>query len=313
MEAVISSETSQVKQRPVIVGEVLYDQFPDGRQVLGGAPFNVAWNLRGLGFSPVFVSAVGNDAEGRYVKETMDSWGLTSSVVQTHEDRATGRVRVRFEDGQPHYEIIPDQAYDYINFDVVQEQLPVGQEDLGLLYHGSLAWRREVTRDTILQLRQQTADRIFVDLNIRDPWFEPAWVPQILSGIHWLKLNVDELSRLTNRNLDDFSAQSEIASAVSMLRQQFDFQTCFVTAGPRGAFAVNPDDFVLGATAPPISHIVDTVGAGDAFSAMTIAGILANEPLELILQRAVSYAARICMIRGATTMEASVYSSMSEF
>ena len=52
-------------QHPCIFGEVLYDHFPDGQRVLGGAPFNVAWHLQAFGQAPRFVSRVGHDAEGR--------------------------------------------------------------------------------------------------------------------------------------------------------------------------------------------------------------------------------------------------------
>ena len=36
---------------PLIFGEVLYDVFPGGEEVLGGAAFNAAWNLQGLGLA----------------------------------------------------------------------------------------------------------------------------------------------------------------------------------------------------------------------------------------------------------------------
>ena len=37
-----------------VFGEVLFDVFPDGKQVLGGAPFNVAWHLQAFGIAPYF-------------------------------------------------------------------------------------------------------------------------------------------------------------------------------------------------------------------------------------------------------------------
>ena len=213
----------------------LYDQFPDGRQILGGAPFNVAWNLSGLGLNGHFCQRCWRRLGRPPGKRNDGCLGFGGSAVQSLSDRPTGRVLVEFEDGQPQYEIVRDQAYDYVDLDVVNEQLSSNQNHQALLYHGSLAWRHEVTRNTILQLRKMSQGKVFVDLNIRDPWFELSWVPEILSETQWLKLNVDELSRLTARPLDDFSSQSEIASAVSRLRQEFQFETCFVTAGPRGS------------------------------------------------------------------------------
>src|SRR6056297_3660835 len=119
---------------PVIFGEVLFDCFPDGRKVLGGAPFNVAWNLRGLGFTPFFVSAVGDDDLGRQVRRSMDRWGMAPGGVTMLSDYPTGQVAVTLSDGQPSYEIKTDQAYDHAP---PPELAPLAVRP-GLLYHGSL-------------------------------------------------------------------------------------------------------------------------------------------------------------------------------
>jgi len=56
--------------------------------------------------------------------------------------------------------------------------------------------------------------------------------------------------------------------------------------------------------------VVDTVGAGDAFSAVTIAGILRNWPIQRILDQALAFAAQICRQRGATSRDTAIYSSL---
>ncbi len=48
-----------------VFGEVLFDCFPNGKQVLGGAPFNVAWHLQALGDDPTFISQIGDDTLGK--------------------------------------------------------------------------------------------------------------------------------------------------------------------------------------------------------------------------------------------------------
>ena len=118
-----------------IFGEVLFDCFPDGREVLGGAPFNVAWHLQAFGQSPLFVSSVGDDEEGRHIREAMSSWGMRLEGLQFDPEHPTGRVTVTLEGGEPSYDIVADTAYDFID----PNALPSGEP--GLIYHGSLALR----------------------------------------------------------------------------------------------------------------------------------------------------------------------------
>ncbi|MGI9519405.1 MAG: hypothetical protein ACR2NP_20305 [Pirellulaceae bacterium] len=102
--------------------------------------------------------------------------------LQTHPDLPTGKVVVSFNDGEPSYEILADQAGDQIEF-----RPPVWQlENVPLIYHGSLAWRSQQNRESIKKLRQQHSAPIFVDLNIRMPWFDPRWLDELLADVRWL-------------------------------------------------------------------------------------------------------------------------------
>ena len=87
-------------KRPVIFGEVLFDRFPDGSTVLGGAPFNVAWNLKALGLDPLLVSRVGRDDLGADILAAMSEWGLDTAGVQTDAGHPTGTVEVTLEDAR---------------------------------------------------------------------------------------------------------------------------------------------------------------------------------------------------------------------
>ena len=70
-------------KRVVVFGEVLFDRFPDGSEILGGAPFNVAWNLQAFDVQPLLVSRVGKDRLGRRILGAMSEWGM-DPVSYTH-------------------------------------------------------------------------------------------------------------------------------------------------------------------------------------------------------------------------------------
>ena len=122
-----------------IFGEVLFDHFPAGERVLGGAPFNVAWHLQAFAQSPVFISRIGDDAEGQTIRDAMQQWGMTTDALQLDTGLPTGRVNVSIHNNEPTYDIVENCAYDAI--------VPISEDiQCRLLYHGSLALRETVSR-----------------------------------------------------------------------------------------------------------------------------------------------------------------------
>ena len=272
-------------RRPLLFGEVLYDCFPDGSRVLGGAPFNVAWHLRALGLDPLVVSRVGDDAPGRLVLEAMGRWSLDATGMQRDADSPTGQVVVRIEDAEPHFHIVPGQAYDRI------EPPAVPLPDVGLLYHGTLALRAEASRASLFHLRESLAAPVFIDVNLRDPWWSATLVAKTLDGARWCKLNEIELRRL--------AGAGDPGRAAARLIADHGLERVFVTLGAAGAFALAADGEYHAVAPWPGIAIIDTVGAGDAFSAAVITGLLGGWPMEVALGRAQQLASAVCSLRGA--------------
>ena len=185
----------------IIFGEVLFDCFPDGSEVLGGAPFNVAWHLRGFGLSPCFISRVGTDAQGERIRASMEDWGLDASFLQTDPDHPTGRVRVMIENGEPSYDIVDGSAYDFI-----QSGEPGGVPTTGLLYHGSLALRHPASAAALSALKAAHRGSIFLDANLRSPWWSRELLLPLLDDADHVKLNEDELTLLSSGAVEEAEA-----------------------------------------------------------------------------------------------------------
>lgn len=279
-----------------IYGEVLFDHFPDGSRVLGGAPFNVAWHLQAFGQAPRLISRVGSDPEGALVRAAMRDWGLSSSGLQTDAVHPTGQVAVTFQDGEPSYDIVPDCAYDHIE--------EVSSPECDLLYHGTLAARFPTSCDTLRQLRTGHPRLVFVDVNLRSPWWREAVVKEFLQGADWVKLNSDELALLAGT-----TASSESARA---FLHHYQLQGLLVTHGAKGAELFLADDQRLTVEPSPDIELVDTVGAGDAFTAVILLGLQNDWPMPLALQRAQQFAAAIVGCRGATVSEPGFYRVFSQ-
>lgn len=289
--------------RPLLFGEVLYDQFQDGTAVVGGAPLNVTWHLRSFGLDPLMISRAGNDDLGAALLDRMQGHGLDCAGIQRDVAHPTGRVRVSQVDDEPVFSILPEQAYDFIE----PEELPaVTDEEFALLYHGSLVARAGST--VALEVLRESGLPIFVDINLRPPWWEREQVEHLLSGARWLKLNHDELARLTDIGSRETEA---LLRGAATLCNRFGVQTVIVTRGAVGAVAVTADGTVV-AKAPPVAAFADSVGSGDAFSAVILLGILRGWSLQTTLRRAMEFAAAICEVRGAIPADAVFYQRFLE-
>jgi fructokinase len=282
---------------PIIVyGEVLHDCFSGERRVLGGAPFNVAWGLGGFGHQPIFVSAVGDDDDGHLIRSRMADWGLAVEGVQRLADKASGEVYVTVEDDEPSYEICEDRAWDHIS-----DQGLIADD---FLYHGSLALRSEKARETFEALAERSPAKRFFDVNLRAPYDSLELVRQWMRGADWVKLNIDELALLS----DNPKLSFEVAdSAIRELIDGYGIGNVLLTGGKQGARIDGEIGRAICSPAPQPDPFVDTVGAGDAFTAFTIHGLLSGMDVEEIVRRASGFAAKVCGLNGATTNDTAFY------
>ncbi|MCG7900295.1 MAG: carbohydrate kinase [Candidatus Thiodiazotropha weberae] len=278
----------------IIYGEVLYDCFPNGEQVLGGAPFNVAWHLQAFGQSPYFVSRVGRDAEGERILQAMADWGMETAGVQQDDEHPTGRVVISLEQGEPSYEIMADAAYDFIDSTALNS---LGCE---MLYHGSLGLRNTTARSALERLKQNGAESVFLDVNLRPPWWQRESVMRWINQADWLKLNQHELDQLDG-------GAGDLHEQALAFKQKHDLTGLIVTMGEQGAFVLSDQPSPLQVIPEASQETVDSVGAGDAFTAVMLLGLNSRWPLKLTLQRAQSFASAIVGKRGATVSSAKFY------
>ena len=282
-------------ERPVIFGEVLYDCFPDGQAVLGGAPFNVAWHLQGFGRAPLFISRVGDDPLGHHVKDAMHNHGMDASGLQLDSLHPTGKVTITMSGKNHSFEIIPDQAYDYID----QGALPP-LPDSTLFYHGSLAARSPVSAQTLAFLNTRYAGKRLVDVNLRSPWWQQQQVLELVDGAWLAKLNDEELQLLVPDADDD-------ASRIQQLINNAGLQLLLVTRGAAGAELLTASGESFRVAPDSVTEVVDTVGAGDAMTSVLVLAILQGWPWQQALERSQAFASAIVGQRGATVEEPGFY------
>lgn len=279
---------------PVIFGEVLFDCFPDGSRVLGGAPFNVAWHCHAFGLNPLFVSSVGDDDFGNEIINAMTTWGMDTKGVQIDSGHKTGVVDVTFNNGEPSYNIVENSAWDFIETKNIPEI-----DNYSLLYHGSLVLRNAVSKNTLAGLKNNFSKPVFIDVNLRSPWWDLQAIKPILTDAQWVKLNQDELSLIV-------SQEKDVVKQARYLIHLYGHKLVVVTQGEAGAIAITESE-TCSVEPGRAMKVVDTVGAGDAFSSVLLLGLHKKWPLQEMLDRAQAFASAVVGQRGATTQDKSIY------
>ncbi len=284
--------------QPIIFGEVLFDCFPDGTKVLGGAPFNVAWHLQGFGLQPLLISRIGKDDKGEKIYQEMKKWGMNTDYLQYDSSRPTGTVKIQMQQGEPIYTISPNDAYGYI-----QDTIKTLPENVPLVYHGTLASWSSISRKTLCTIKQQFQIPTFVDINLRSPWWTREIVFSLVHGSNWVKMNEDEIGML-------FPGQESHDEKAKVLFRHLQCDKIILTRGRRGAIVFSRNNQPVSIIPRPTVKIIDTVGAGDAMSAVFILGLTTGWPLNKTLCYAQEFASIIVEHHGAVISDHSVYTTL---
>lgn len=276
----------------LVFGETLVDQFHD-RDVLGGAPFNVACHLAALGVHPVLVTRAGKDEQGEQLMQAMTARGLDMSGVQSDPARPTGRVVVTEHANGHVFDILPDQAYDHIHASMAR--MAALSAHPSLVYFGTLAQRGN-SRRALREILGAVDTLAFLDVNLRDPWVDPEALDVSLRRAAVVKMNDDELPRICGLfGLEGSTMETQAAALLA----RFDLHRLVVTQGPAGAWSMNREGKIETVSGQPLPSLVDTVGAGDGFASVFMLGMLRGWPLLTRVARADAFARAICGIRGA--------------
>jgi fructokinase len=274
------------------IGEVLWDLLPAGRQ-FGGAPVNFVYHAAQCGAIAYAVSAVGDDALGGEILRRMDALGIGRQHVAIVPTHPTGTVTVALDDaGKPHYSIREDVAWDYIPATPSLLELAARAD---AVCFGTLAQRSPVSRRTIrdvLAVVPERCLRVF-DINLRLDYYGTAVLNESLRNCDVLKLNDEELpilARLAGVDGNEFQV-------FRSLLERYDLVMVALTKGTGGAVLVQRDRCSIHRGVP--TTVVDTVGAGDAFTAAITIGLLRSADLDAINDFANRLASYVCSQNGA--------------
>ena len=273
------------------LGEILWDVLPDKR-MLGGAPANFAYHVNGLGGVGMPVSCVGDDDLGHEALSLMAGRGLNIDAVCVDPTHPTGTVDASVDEAGVATYVFPDDvAWDFLSLNEPALHLAAKAD---AVCFGTLAQRSEQSRDAIRQfLDAATAALKVYDINLRQQFFTSRIIAESLDAADVLKINDDELALVS----DMFSLPHGEREALENLTRRHDLRLAVLTRGSRGSLIVAPDG-ISDLPGEP-TEVVDTIGAGDSFTAALVLAFLNDRSLDEINRYATQVAAYVCGCSGA--------------
>ena len=279
-----------MKKKVIVgIGEILWDMLPSGK-ALGGAPANFAYHAQRLGEEGWAVSAIGDDPLGAEIMDIVTDKKLRNIIAVT--DKPTGTVQVSLDDkGVPSYNIMEDVAWDNIPFTPEMEALAARAD---AVCFGSLV-QRMASRDSVLRFLRATrpeALRVF-DINLRQHYYSPEVIDESLKLANILKINDEEIRIVA----DMFGLGADDTAACRALVDRYALKLVILTKGADGSEVITADEAIPQVVGKV--DVVDTVGAGDSFTAAFVVAYLRGDSLSDAQRLANETAAYVCSCKGA--------------
>ena len=262
-------------------GEILWDVYPD-KSYIGGAPLNFAAHLARHRDGVFMLSAVGKDELGRKALERLYEWGVSARYVSVMDGKPTGRCDVTLDESSvPSYNLLNDVAYDYIDSGCICE-------DFDVLYFGTLALRGRYNFSSLVSfLKRSCFEEVFVDINIRSPFYSEKTVRFSLENATIVKVSDEELpivARLLGIKETDYNG---FAMRLSELYGNLKY--IIITLGADGAYALDTMTGKEYFSKAKEAEVKSTVGAGDSFSAAFLHKYMDKNDISVCLE----YASRV--------------------
>ncbi len=310
--------------RPVIcVGEVLVDLFAEAtdgagcpiaeaerfRPLLGGAPANAAVALARQGYPSALLALVGDDGFGAYLRRALDAEGVATALVDSSPARTGLAFVSRDAAGERSFLFSRDGSADMC-LDAAQVALHAKEIAAAAAVHlcgnGLAVEPMASALQEAVALAAQHGVPISVDLNLRFhlwPSAEAAGAAarEVVAAATVVKADLAEAEAVCG--------EREPRRAARALCELGPNVAC-VTLGGDGA-VFHAAGGASGHVQAPTVEVVDSTGAGDAFAATLIGGLLAREggvaapigeeELSSLVRRACTAGARVCGHLGAIT------------
>lgn len=258
----------------------------DFKKYLAGAELNVAIGVSRLGHSSEYISAVGEDPFGEFVKKAIEKNNVGTTYLGSNENYWTGYyLKQKISKGDPatyyfrrnsaasHFDA---SVLNTINFDEVKFAHLSG-------IFAALSDGNRESEFTLFKMLHEHGTKVTFDPNLR---------PTIWKSHESMVKVTNELAKLADIVLPGINEGEVLMGsrdpeeiADFYLKQGTNTQTVVVKLGTAGAFIKQKDGKKFHVPGFKVDQVIDTVGAGDGFAVGLISGLIEGLPMQEAAKR----------------------------
>ncbi|HDM75445.1 MAG TPA: sugar kinase [Deltaproteobacteria bacterium] len=267
-------------------------------RVIGGDTSNVALAISKLGHTVKYITKIGDDIFGKMIKEVWKKTNIDVSNVFTDSYHHTGVYFTFFDSNGEHRFVYLRKNSAASNF-TVKDAERVSLEGVRIFHLSGIS--QAISKDCLeasfyfMRRCKKLNIQISYDANYR----EALWSKDLFNSVAWF--TIGEFADILTLNLKE-------AKHLGLKGEPEDIVKTLLKKGPSFvALKLGKDGCVIGSIREGIArgkafevNVKDTVGAGDAFTAALIVGILEGMNLEYIVPFTNAVAAMVCRSTGST-------------
>jgi 2-dehydro-3-deoxygluconokinase len=268
------------------------------RMTIGGDTSNVMLQLAKLGHQVEYITKLGDDYFGKIILKTWRDWGVGYSNVRIDPNHSTGVYFAIFDETGKHKFVYKRENSAAANFTVEDaKSLTLNGAKVFHFSGISQAISKNALEASFYLAKQfkSNGSLISYDLNYRE--------------LLWSKDYFRSVANYTIKTYADFvSLNLEEAEILGILKPSEEIVKSILNYGVKMvALKLGENGCILGDQSGEIVHekprkvkVVDTVGAGDAFTAGIISGFLKGMKIKELAQYANLIASIVCTAVGST-------------
>lgn len=240
------------------IGELLVDMISEEKGSLkqidgfvkrpGGAPANVAVAASRMGAEVKLIASVGDDEFGDFLLEKINEENIETENIRKRKEKTTLAFASLDEDADPHFSF-----YRGADQHIGNGQLENSRSDI--IHIGSLPLTDKNSAENIFEMIESTEASVSFDPNLR---------PELMTEKY-----AERLEKMLKYTDILFAAKDELNFFGGLEKVRDKVDEVLITKGSEGAELYYKNEKIE--AEPPEAEVIDTTGAGDAFTGTYLA------------------------------------------